>query len=105
MTQPQFDVLVSAAVPCPRCGCRCEEDIRLLFGCQSGQRYRLGGRLTWPEGPAATPSGRPTDGNLDSQGFTSCGRCGLEFSVTVHVRSDILVAVEPNRDPRPYLED
>jgi hypothetical protein len=105
MSRLLFNVLEAAPVPCPSCGQRSGQEIRLLFGLKNGSRYRLGDRIAWPSGPPAEPAGRPAEGNLDSPGFTACVRCGHEFSVTVHVRSDILVAVEPNLDPRPDLED
>jgi hypothetical protein len=105
MSLPPFNVLTGVVVPCPRCGQRSPSEVRLLFGHRNGRRYRLGARVDWPEAASESPGGRPPEGNLDSQGFAACAVCGHEFSLTVHVRSDILVAVEPNVDRRLFLED
>ena len=97
--------LLRATVTCPRCGQTSAMAIETFFGYGNLIEYGIGDRVTWHTGKSTKHGGRPTHGNLDGEGYTVCPLCHRDFFLKVHVRSDIIVGVEPDLEKVPYIKD
>jgi len=91
-------------VTCPRCGQTSEMAIETFFGYGNLIEYGIGDRVLWHTGKSIQHGGRPTHGNLDGEGYTMCPCCRLDFFLKVHVRSDMIMGVDPDLEKAPYIK-
>lgn len=94
---------VIAEMRCLRCGKDAEMEIETFFGLCEMKSYRIGDAFaSWHPRRIVRNGGRPENGDLDGEGYVECPVCRLDFFVKVHVRADIVTAVSPDPDKRPY---
>jgi len=97
--------LLYAVMTCPKCGQASEMEIDTFFGYRIFLEYRLGDKVSWWERQSVKNGGRPECGNMDGDSFAVCPRCQSGYWVRVQVRSDLIVAVEPNLKKKALLSD
>jgi hypothetical protein len=97
---------VAAEVRCPRCGGLTTMVVNLYFGLRNQIRYSLGDQVEWVNTRLGVQNGgRPSEGNLDGEGYAECPLCKKDFFLVAEIRGDRLVRVRPDLQRQPLIPD
>ena len=88
---------------CPYCGCTSELEIDLYFGFRNLITYGIGDLYRWKKCDSVKKGGRPSDGDLDGEGYAECESCKRDFFVIVRVRNDVIDSVKYDPTKKPYI--
>lgn len=101
-----FNYLVATAA-CPFCGEIQEMSIESKFGLRNQLTYRIGDAVRWVPRRIYRNGGRPAKGAVGEWGYADCSSCGRDFFVQIEIDEDVIKAVRPSGDYRPYepMED
>jgi hypothetical protein len=79
-------------------------DIELHFGdTRHMVELRIEDVYPWEPRKAVQNGGRPEGGSTEGQGYAECPICRKDFFVKAIVREDILEAVVPDPETKPYI--
>lgn len=98
--------VLRTSLACPRCGVEVETDIDCHFG-WTGEMMdlKIGDRYPWAERKQPQNGGRPEGGTVAGEGYMECPHCHKDAFLLVHVREDVIVAVEPDAKKPGYISD
>lgn len=98
--------IVHAHLKCPRCGTVVDAEIEVRLGNTAQMQYlKVGDTYPWVQRARPEEGGRPPEGNVNGDGYLECPRCHKDSFVRVLVRSDVIVAIEPDLTRPGYIPD
>ena len=87
--------ILKTKIECPNCKEISEQQVDLYFGYRNEMlEFKIGDKYVWKEGKEVQNGGRPTNGNLDGEGYFECENCDKDFGVKVLVRDDRIQAIK-----------
>ena len=64
----------------------------------------IGDKYPWKANASVRNGGRPTNGDVDGEGYTECPKCGKDFWLLAIVRNDILEDIKIDSSKAGYVE-
>ena len=93
-------------MPCPRCGVTDDVLIEIKIGdTRHMDKVEIGEPYPWVSGAAPRNGGRPENGTMTGAGYSGCDRCGKDWWMRIHIRNDILAAIEVDSERKGYVPD
>jgi hypothetical protein len=112
-----YEVIMSSKLSvemcCPRCNQEQKMETQLPFGCIAERHYQIGDKIEWRANRPGDKGGRPDNGNLQKEVWSTCPTCRRDFWLIASVRDDRIekVDIDSSRsvmipdDSIPIIED